>query len=133
MLMLERKPTHKGFELLAGAKLFGYLKAGRPILGVVPPGEAARILRHVGVSTIADASSVEAICAALETIFSAWCDGRLASLVPDPEVCEQYSARHQTAALARALDGVPSQQPFVPGAVDVVPSLRAEFAAAGWA
>ena len=42
LLMLERKPSHKGYELLAGAKLFGYLKAGRPILGVVPQGEAAQ-------------------------------------------------------------------------------------------
>ena len=35
-LLLERAATIKGHELLAGAKLFGYLKAGRPILGVLP-------------------------------------------------------------------------------------------------
>ena len=29
--MLEREPNMKGYELLAGAKLFSYLKAGRPI------------------------------------------------------------------------------------------------------
>jgi hypothetical protein len=131
LLMLERKPTHKGYELLAGAKLFGYLRAGRPILGVVPEGEAERILRDVGVSTIANAASVEAICAVLETMFGAWCDGRLSSFVPDRAACERYSAKHQTAALARALDGLPPLQLFVPGAVDVVPSLRADFAAAG--
>jgi glycosyltransferase involved in cell wall biosynthesis len=133
LLMLERKPTHRGYELLAGAKLYGYLGAGRPILGVVPEGEAERILRDVGVSTIANAASVEAICAVLETMFGAWCAGRLSSFVPDRAACERYSAKHQTAALARALDGLPPLQPFVPGAVDVVPSLRADFTAAGWA
>ncbi len=133
LLMLERKPSHKGYELLAGAKLFGYLKAGRPILGVVPQGEAARILRDVGVSTIADATSAEGICAVLETLFAAWCAGRLSSFVPDRSACERYSGKEQTAALARALEGLPPLDPFVPGAVDIVPSLRNEFAASGWA
>ena len=125
LLMLERSPAHRGHELLAGAKLFGYLKAGRPILGVVPRGEAARILREVGVSTIADAGSVEAIGAALETLLHAWCEGRLSSLVPHPAACARYSAHAQTAGLARALEGLPPLEPFVPGASEVVPSLRA--------
>jgi glycosyl transferase family 4 len=133
LLMLEREPTHKGYELLAGAKLFGYLKAARPILGVLPPGEAERVLRQVGVSTIADAASVEAICAALETMFAGWRDGLLSSFVPDRSACEQYSAKRQTAALVRALEGMPPAQLFVPGAVDVAPSLRAELPATGWA
>jgi glycosyltransferase involved in cell wall biosynthesis len=127
LLMLERPPTHKGHELLAGAKLFGYLKTGRPILGVLPDGEAARILRDVGVTTIADAASPGHVCSVLETLFNGWSTGRLASFVPDPQACERYSATAQTAALARALDGLPALQPFVPGAVDVVPSLRAEL------
>jgi hypothetical protein len=133
LLMLERKPTHKGYELLAGAKLFNYLKAGIPILGVVPEGEASRILRDVGVSTVADAASADAIGAVLDTLFRAWIDGRLASFVPDRVACERYSAKQQTAALARALDGLPSLHPFVPGAADIAPSLRADFAAAGLA
>jgi len=133
LLMLERKPSHKGHELLAGAKLFGYLKAGKPILGVVPRGEAERVLRDVGVSTIAEAGSVEAIRRVLESMFDSWSTGGLASLIPDPAACERYSGRRQTVALARALEGRSPLQPFVPGAVDVVPSLKAEFASGGWA
>jgi hypothetical protein len=133
LLMLERKPSHKGYELLAGAKLFGYLKAGKPILGVVPHGEAERVLRDVGVTTIADAASVEAIRRVLEAMFQTWCSGGLAALVPDRTACERYSGRRQGAALARALDGLPPLRPFVPGIHDVAPSLRAEFAAEGWA
>lgn len=132
LLMLERRASHKGYELLAGAKLFGYLKAGKPILGVVPQGEAERVLRDVGVSTVAPATSADGIRQVLETMFDGWRRGHLAALVPDRAACERYSGRRQTEALARALSGLPPLVPFVPGAVDVVPSLRAEFAAAGW-
>jgi hypothetical protein len=124
LLMLERKPTHRGHELLAGAKLFNYLKAGRPILGVIPRGEAERILREVGVSTIADAASVEAIRAVMTTLADASCEGRLSSFVPDATACARYSAPTQTAALARALEALPPLEPFVPGTFDVAPSLR---------
>jgi Glycosyl transferase 4-like domain len=132
LLMFERRPT-KGYELLAGAKLFGYLKFGRPILGVVPEGEAARVLRDVGVSTIADPDSPEKICAVVETMLNVWSAGKLCTLVPDRSACERYSGKAQTSALARALEGRPPIKEFVPGAVDIVPSLRAEFAAGGWA
>jgi len=132
LLMLERRPSHKGYELLAGAKLFNYLKAARPIMGVVPEGEAARVLRDVGVSTIANADAPEAICEVLQRLFDGWASGRLSSFVPDRTLCEDYSAEHQTEALARALTGMPPLRPFVPGAVDIVPSLRADFSAARW-
>jgi hypothetical protein len=132
LLMLERRVSHKGHELLAGAKLFGYLKAGKPILGIVPHGEAERILREVGVTTVADAGSVDAIAGVLESMFSRWSAGGLAALVPNRAACESYSGRQQAAALARALEGRTPLQPFVPGAVDVAPSLKAEVASAGW-
>jgi glycosyltransferase involved in cell wall biosynthesis len=131
LLMLERKPSCKGVELLAGAKLFNYLKAARPILGALPDGEAARILREVGVSTIADANSAEAISRVIQTLFDAWSADRLTTFLPDRSACERYSARQQTVAMTRALEGLPPMRPFVPGAVDVVPSLLPEFASAG--
>ena len=132
LLMLERRPSHTGYELLAGAKLFGYLRAGKPILGVVPHGEAERVLRDVGVSTIAEATSVPAILSALNTVFESWCAGRLGMLIPDPSACLRYSGKVQTMAMVRALEGLPAAEPFIPGAVDVVPSLRPQFADAGW-
>lgn len=128
LLMFERRPHMKGYELLAGAKLFGYLKVGRPILGVVPEGEAAKVLRDVGVSTIANPDSPASICAVLESMLKAWSTGTLAALLPTASACERYSGKAQTAALTRALEGLPPVKPFTPGAVDVVPSLRAELA-----
>ena len=57
LLVLGRLSTIKGHELFAGAKLFNYLKANRPIFGVLPDDETRKVLQHVGVSSIADADS----------------------------------------------------------------------------
>lgn len=132
LLMLERQPTMKGYELLAGAKLFGYLKAGRPIVGVLPSGEAKKILQRVGVSTVADVASPSEIIVVLRQILDAWATGTLASLVPDRAACEGYSAQRQTAALVRALEGASAAEPFVPGLVEIPPSLQREIGDRGW-
>jgi Glycosyl transferase 4-like domain len=132
LLMLERKPTLKGYELFAGAKLFGYLKAGRPIVGVLPSGEAKKILQRVGVSTVADVDSPAEIIAVFRKILDAWAAGMLASLVPDRTACEVYSAQRQTAALVRALEGAPPEKPFVPGLLEIPPSLQRDIGERGW-
>jgi glycosyltransferase involved in cell wall biosynthesis len=132
LLVLGRLPTIKGYELFAGAKLFGYLKAGRPIVGVLPTDETRKILQRVGVSTVADVDSPSEIIAVLRRLLDAWSAGALSSLVPDRTACEAYSAERQTAALVRALEGKPAAEPFVPGSVEIPPSLREEIGKGGW-
>jgi hypothetical protein len=131
LLMLEREPTIKGYELLAGAKLFGYLKAGRPIVGVLPSGEAKRILQRVGVSTVADVDSPVEIIGVLRQLLEAWETRTLSSLVPTRIACEAYSAKRQTAALVRALEGMPAAEPFIPESVEIPRSLREEISKGG--
>ena len=114
----------KGYELFAGAKLFGYLKGGRPIVGVLPPDETKQVLIRVGVRTLADVDSVAEIVAVLQTLIEKWSTGDLASLAPDRKACEAYSSERQTAILVRALEGVPAEKPFIPGAQAIPPSLR---------
>ena len=132
LLVLGRPRTTKGYELFAGAKLFGYLKASRPIIGVLPPDETKKILHRVGVSTVADVESPLEIVAVLRQLLDAWSAGTLSSLVPDRAACEIYSAERQTAALVRALDGVPAAEPFIPGSTDFPPSLQGEIDGGGW-
>jgi glycosyltransferase involved in cell wall biosynthesis len=124
LLILGRPSTMKGYELFAGAKLFGYLKAGRPIVGVVPEDETRNILERLGVSTVADVDSVQEITAVLCSVLDNWSKGSLSSLVPDRKACQAYSSFHQTGELVRALEGVPSEKPFIPGAQPIPPSLR---------
>ena len=132
LLVLGRPATMKGYELFAGAKLFGYLKAGRPIVGVLPPDETKKILHRVGVRTVADVDSVSEITTVLCDVLDNWCKGTLSSLVPDRKACEAYSSERQTAALMRALDGLPADEAFVPGTYDIPPSLRDTIGPNGW-
>ena len=124
LLVLGRPPSMKGYELFAGAKLFGYLRAGRPILGVLPPDETRKVLNRVGVSTVADGDSPPEIVAALRRLLDAWSSRTLSSLLPDRGACEVYSAESQTAALVRVLEGKTAMEPFVPNSVEIPPSLR---------
>ena len=124
LLMLEREPTMRGYELLAGAKLFSYLKAGRPIIGVLPDGEAKKILRRVGVSTIADVESPEEIVNVFDRVLRAWSEKSLSSLAPNPIECAAFSAKRQVATLVRALERNLPVEPFIPGSADIPPSLR---------
>ena len=130
--MLEREPTMKGYELLAGAKLFGYLKIGRPIIGVLPEGEAKNVLRAVGVSTIASNDSINEMINVFRTGASRLVGGKLSSLVPNAVACAAFSAENQTAALVRALEGQAPLDRFVPGLMEIPPSLRDEIGQGNW-
>jgi hypothetical protein len=132
LLVLGRPPTSRGHELLAGAKLYGYLKTGRPIIGVLPLDETKKTLQRVGVSTIADVDSPSEIVAVLRQLLDAWSTGTLSSLVPDRAACDVYSAARQTEALVCALEGESAAEPFVPGSVEIPLSLRGEIGNGGW-
>jgi hypothetical protein len=129
LLVLGRPATINGYELFAPAKVFGYLKAMRPIVGVLAADETRKVLARVGVSLIADVDSPVAICSVLQELVDGWSCGSLAPFLPDRQKCEVYSAERQTEALVRALEGAPPSQPFVPDAAQLPASLReASFA-----
>jgi hypothetical protein len=131
LLLLGVKPTN-GYEL-CGSKVFGYLKANRPIFGILSPADEMRkVLHHVGVSTTANNASVSEIVAVLQRLIDAWSTGRLSNLLPNPAACEVYSGARQTVALVRALEGLPATEPFIPGSVDIPPSLREEIGEGNW-
>jgi glycosyltransferase involved in cell wall biosynthesis len=132
LLVLGRSSSMKGYELFAGAKLFGYLKSGRPIVGVLPSDETKNVLTRVGIRTVADVDSVSEIAATLRLVLNNWSEGTLSTLTPDPKACEVYSLERQTASLVRALEGVPAEHPFIPGAQDIPPSLRATIESGQW-
>jgi hypothetical protein len=132
LLVLGRPSTMSGYELFAGAKLFGYLKAGRPIIGILPSDETRKILNRDGLGTVADVESVPDICRVLGTITENWAKGTLSALLPDRKACEAYSSGRQTAALVRALEGLPAEETFIPGANDIPPTLREVIGPNGW-
>ncbi len=131
-LVLGRSPEMRGYELLVGAKLFGYLKAGRPILGVLPSDETRNILQGLQVKTLADVNSPSEIVALFRQVLEAWSSNTLSALIPEQKLCQCYSAEVQTVALIRALEGKPSLSPFVPGSVNIPSSLESYIETEDW-
>ena len=127
LLVLGRTSRTKGHELVAGAKLFGYLQAGRPIIGIVPGDETRRILGRIGVSTVADADSPAEVVAVFEKVLQAWSNKTLESLVPNRAACEAFSSSRQISALIAALDGAPPQKVLTVESATLPPSLQSEL------
>jgi hypothetical protein len=127
LLVLGRHPGRKGHELVAGAKLFGYLQAGRPIIGIVPGDETRRILGEIGSSTIADADSPAEVVAVFEKVLEAWSSRTLERLVPNRAACEAYSSSQQISALVAALNGVPPEKGMAAGSATLPMSLQEEL------
>ena len=103
LLVLGRMPGRTARDLVAGAKLFGYLQAGRPIIGIVPRDETRRILSQVGSPLIADADSPAEVVAVFEQLLEAWRKRVLERLVPNRAACDGYSSSRQIADLVVAL------------------------------
>ena len=125
LLLLGLEPL-PGYEF-RGSKIFGYLKAGRPIIGVLPLDETKKILHRVGVSTDADIDSPSEIVNVLRELLDAWSAGTLASLVPDRAACKVYSAEQQTELLVRALTGMRPLNQWTPSSGQISASLQGDI------
>jgi glycosyltransferase involved in cell wall biosynthesis len=87
------------------AKLYEYLRAGRPILGLTDPtGDTAGALRAAGIDTIAPLDSKDAIAEALARFVQLAQAGR--APVASSAAVAANSRRARTAQLARLLERV---------------------------
>jgi glycosyltransferase involved in cell wall biosynthesis len=85
------------------AKLYEYLRAGRPIVGLTDPaGDTAGALRHAGIDAIARLDAEEEIATRLARFVDEVRAGR--ARVPDRAVVTQSSRREAARALAGVLD-----------------------------
>lgn len=93
-----------GSAQISTSKLFEYMGTGRPILALVPPGEAADALARYRAAAVVSPADVGAVAEALRALYQAWTAGTL----PRPD--EAYLARHDRQTLAHEmgalLDGV---------------------------
>jgi len=89
------------------AKLYEYLRAGRPILGLVhPAGEAAAALRRIGFRSLCPLTDV----AAIKALVRHWLEARdvLQAGLPARGEVSRFSREAQAAELATVLDQVAS-------------------------
>ncbi|MDM4764887.1 glycosyltransferase [Pelomonas sp. SE-A7] len=87
------------------AKIYEYLRAGRPIVGLTDPaGDTAGVLREAAVPDIVPLDSAEAIAAALPGLVDRWRAGLLP--LPRPEAVKAASRLGRAEAMARLFEEV---------------------------
>ncbi|MCW5640800.1 MAG: glycosyltransferase [Rhodoferax sp.] len=85
------------------AKIYEYLRAGKPIVGLTDPlGDTAGVLRGAGLTAIARLDSADEIVEVLATFVDDLRQGR--GLIPTPESVAAASRQGRTSALAGLLD-----------------------------
>ena len=96
VLLLLEQDSDRGRLILPG-KVFEYLRAGRPILGIVPKGGAAdHLIRETGAGRVADPSRPDEIAEAIDLL--------LDRSDFEPATVQRFERRELTRELARALD-----------------------------
>ena len=103
LLVINRVASARG---IVTGKLFEYLAAGRPILGIGPvDGDAARILEETRAGSMIDYNDIGGLERFVQGAYEAWKERR-AYTVADPVRVEKYSRRHQSKVLAGLLNDV---------------------------
>jgi len=93
-------------------KVFEYLRAGKPILALVPPeGEAARLVRRVNGGLVVPPSDPAAIADALGVLVAG---GKKPTSPPPADVLAEYERSRLTGKLAALLDRVTAYAPSHP-------------------
>ena len=101
LLFLPVNRTPNAASILTG-KLYEYLAAGRPVLGIGPEdGEMARILEETGAGRVCHWDSPDRIKSFLEEIFEKYLAGQSPAI---PVNTENYSRVELTRNLAKILD-----------------------------
>jgi glycosyltransferase involved in cell wall biosynthesis len=102
LLLQESRDT----ESLVPAKLFEYLRAGRPVLAVVRPGATAEVLRAVGAGWAVDPRALGDLREGLIEAYRAWRSGTLDRMVADPQALSRFSRQRLASELATQFDSL---------------------------
>ncbi|MDZ4166722.1 MAG: glycosyltransferase [Coriobacteriia bacterium] len=90
LLVVILGPEPESADILTG-KLPEYLASGRPVLALVPEGEAAALVRRARAGWVVPPDDVDAAARALRDAHAAWRADTLPE--PDPEVVAEYDRR----------------------------------------
>ena len=91
------------------AKIYEYLRAGKPILGLTDPeGDTAGVLRGAGLNDMARLDSADEIARLLPGLVRSWRDGR--TVLPQAMAVQQASRRGRSQALVALLQQVAVSQ-----------------------
>jgi len=103
ILVVCQAPGRNDVTAVAG-KTFEYLRSGRPILAIVPPGDNADLVRrHAAVHAIVTDEDPSRVAAAIGDLLDR--ASRVnAGMAPDPAFVAEYSRRHIAGRIAAVFD-----------------------------
>jgi glycosyltransferase involved in cell wall biosynthesis len=100
-----------GEAMNSPAKLYEYMRSGRPILAVIDPmGEAASLLKPTGTCFLADSSRQDSIVEQIHAIYRKWETGQLL-VKPNLEYINQFDRKVLTGELSCVLDAAIRNKP----------------------
>ena len=105
LLLLDTAPENVGNY---SGKIYEYIAANRPVLGIVPPGGVAQKLIESTRTGLAVTNDPEQIAAAIMRLYRDWQAG-FSEFEPDWSEIRKYSRRNLTARLAEEINGLLSQ------------------------
>ena len=97
-----------GSEGVSTGKLYEYLGSRKPILGLVPEGEARKTLIEYGASSVVAPDDVEGVAVAIRDLFSRWESETLPS--PSESFVTLFNRKRLAAELANILNDSMSAQ-----------------------
>lgn len=93
----------EGAENFYSGKIFEYIRADRPILGLVPEkGAAARVIEETNTGTVVDPENIKGISKAIAYYYQLWEKGEL-SHEPNWDKVKKYSRKSQAGELAKII------------------------------
>ncbi|NUZ04821.1 glycosyltransferase [Piscinibacter koreensis] len=101
LLLLQASEDTRG---LVPAKLYEYLRLGRPILALVLEGAVSELLGAVGGGRALDPADVPGVAAELGRLYAAWCAGTLDREGADPAAVRRFDRRETARRLAEVFD-----------------------------
>jgi glycosyltransferase involved in cell wall biosynthesis len=102
-LLLLLLPSDSSAGVVTG-KIFEYLASGIPILGVVPAGEANRLILSDHRNACASPDDPDAIAGTLIRLFDLWKRGSLKNIPAPPAQAAPYDRKRQSGMLAAVLE-----------------------------
>jgi glycosyltransferase involved in cell wall biosynthesis len=100
LLLVSRSEAEGGGRILTG-KFFEYLRAGRPILAVVPRGVAWELIGKHKLGYAVHPKDHAGIAKVIISLHKKWQENGLDSSMPSPAVLQHYDRRNLTERLAR--------------------------------
>lgn len=96
---------------LVPAKLFEYLRVGRPVLALVPDGATAEVMRDTGGGWVVDPNDSTGLQDVIARVYQAWTRGSLDSLRANPAALARFSRQRLAGELATQFDALLSARP----------------------